>query len=106
MTATGRGPLAAPPKITEVEAHGVEPIPDAERGQFIGPLGDLANGIDLSIPLGIGLAAVLYPALLWAFPEPADAFGPDGPRGVPAGPAASIPIVSMDADDSAVPASA
>jgi hypothetical protein len=35
MTATADGQppqsLAAPPKITEVEAHGVEPIPDAER---------------------------------------------------------------------------
>jgi purine-cytosine permease-like protein len=31
MTATGQEPLAAPPKITEVEVHGVEPIPDAER---------------------------------------------------------------------------
>ena len=52
-------------------------------GQFVGPFGNLANGIDLSIPVGLGLAAVLYPVLLWAFPEPADAFGPDGPRGVP-----------------------
>jgi hypothetical protein len=35
MTATAAGQppqsLAAPPKITEVETHGVEPIPDAER---------------------------------------------------------------------------
>ncbi|MFT4265512.1 MAG: cytosine permease, partial [Nocardioides sp.] len=61
-------------------------------GQFVGPLGDLANGVDLSIPLGLGLAAVLYPALLVAFPEPRDAFGPDGPRWVPAGPAADHPI--------------
>ena len=30
-------------------------------GQFIGPLGDLAAGVDLSIPVSIGLAAVLYP---------------------------------------------
>jgi purine-cytosine permease-like protein len=66
-------------------------------GQFIGPLGNLANGIDLSIPIGIGLAAVLYPLLVLAFPEPADAFGPDGPRVVPAGPAANTPIVSEDA---------
>jgi purine-cytosine permease-like protein len=63
-------------------------------GQFVGPLGDLANGIDLSIPVGIGLAAVLYPALLFLFPEPADAFGPEGPRVVPAGPAAATPIVT------------
>jgi purine-cytosine permease-like protein len=63
-------------------------------GQFVGPLGDLANGIDLSIPVGLGLAALLYPALLIAFPEPADVFGPEGPRLVPAGPAANEPIVT------------
>ena len=67
-------------------------VPD----QFVGPLGNLANGIDLSIPVGLGLAALLYPALLFVFPEPADAFGPDGPRFVPAGPAADIPITSVD----------
>jgi purine-cytosine permease-like protein len=63
-------------------------------GQFVGPLGDLANGVDLSIPVGLGVAALLYPALLLLFPEPADAFGPHGPRFVPAGPAADNPIVS------------
>jgi purine-cytosine permease-like protein len=63
-------------------------------GQFVGPLGDLANGVDLSIPVGLGLAIVLYPALLVLFPEPADAFGPEGPRLVPAGPAAGSPIVT------------
>ncbi|GAA1947144.1 cytosine permease [Nocardioides panacihumi] len=63
-------------------------------GQFVGPLGDLANGVDLSIPVGLGLAAVLYPALLALLPEPADAFGPEGPRFVPAGPAADSPIVT------------
>ncbi len=65
-------------------------------GQFVGPLGDFADGIDLSIPVGLGLAAVLYPVLLFAFPEPADAFGPDGARLVPMGPAAGIPITSVD----------
>jgi cytosine/uracil/thiamine/allantoin permease len=65
-------------------------------GQFVGPLGDLANGIDLSIPIGLGVAAVLYPVLLFVFSEPADAFGPHGPRLVPAGPPANIPIVSDD----------
>lgn len=65
-------------------------------GQFVGPLGDLANGVDLSIPVGIGLAAVLYPALLWIFPEPADAFGPEGSRFVPTGAAAETPIVVAD----------
>lgn len=65
-------------------------------GQFVGPLGDLADGIDLSIPVGLGLAAVLYPVLLFAFPEPADAYGPEGARFVPTGPAAGIPITSAD----------
>lgn len=65
-------------------------------GQFVGPLGDLANGIDLSIPVGLGLATILYPVALYVFPEPADAFGPDGSRFVPVGPAAGIPITSVD----------
>ncbi len=36
------------------------------------------------------------PPLLWAFPDPRDAFGPDVPRAVPAGPAANTPITSED----------
>jgi purine-cytosine permease-like protein len=64
--------------------------------QFVGPLGNLAEGIDLSIPVGLGVAAVLYPLLLFVAPEPVDAFGPDGPRFVPAGPAAEIPITTVD----------
>ncbi|WP_396923521.1 purine-cytosine permease family protein [Mycolicibacterium sp.] len=74
--------------------------------QFVGPLGNLAGGIDLSIPIGLGLAAVLYPALLWAFPEPRDAFGPDGPRGIPAGAPADIPIVSEDTESTSPTAEA
>jgi purine-cytosine permease-like protein len=65
-------------------------------GQFVGPLGNLAGGVDLSIPVGLGLAAILYPVLLFAVPEPRDAFGPAGPRLVPAGPAADTPIVAVD----------
>ncbi|MBO9524431.1 MAG: cytosine permease [Nocardioidaceae bacterium] len=65
-------------------------------GQFVGPFGDAANGVDLSIPIGLGLAAVLYPLLLVVFPEPADAFGPEGPRVVPAGPAARSTITGDD----------
>lgn len=65
-------------------------------GQFVGPLGELANGIDLSIPVGLGLAGILYPVLLFAFPEPSDAYGPEGARFVPTGPAANIPITSVD----------
>jgi hypothetical protein len=39
---------------------------------------------------------VLYPALLWLLPEPADAFGPEGARAVPVGPPANTPIVPTD----------
>lgn len=65
-------------------------------GQFVGPLGDLAIGVDLSIPVGVGVAALLYPLLLVLFPEPRDAFGPEGPRFVRAGAAANTPIVEDD----------
>ena len=63
-------------------------------GQFTGPLGDLAAGVDLSIPVSIGLAAVLYPLALWFFPEPAEAFGPEGPRFVRAAERRNMPITA------------
>lgn len=49
-------------------------------GQFVGPLGELAGGIDLSLPLSLGSAALLYLALLLLFPEPAAVYGPAGAR--------------------------
>jgi purine-cytosine permease-like protein len=61
-------------------------------GQIVGPLGNLAGGIDLSIPLGLGTALIVYPALLWLFPEPADAYGPAGPRLVRVAAPAGRPI--------------
>ena len=48
-------------------------------GQFVGPLGNLAGGVDICLPVGLGLAAVLYLALLWLFPEPRAVHGPRGP---------------------------
>ena len=51
-------------------------------GQFVGPLGDLAGGIDISLPVTLSLAALLYLSLLWAFPEPAGVYGPRGARWV------------------------
>ncbi|MFF5416190.1 hypothetical protein ACFY8K_13035 [Streptomyces misionensis] len=33
-------------------------------GQFVGPLGDLAGGTDISLPVGLALAAVVYLGLL------------------------------------------
>lgn len=52
-------------------------------GQFVGPLGNLANGIDISLPVTLGLAALLYLLLLVVFPEPAEVYGPKGPRWMP-----------------------
>ncbi|MFJ8929498.1 purine-cytosine permease family protein [Streptomyces sp. NPDC102364] len=49
-------------------------------GQFVGPLGTLAGGTDISLPVGLVLAAVVYLALLFLFPEPRAVYGPDGPR--------------------------
>ncbi|MFZ3452924.1 purine-cytosine permease family protein [Arthrobacter sp. 7Tela_A1] len=63
-------------------------------GQFVGPLGNLAAGVDLSIPVSLGLAAALYLLVLLIFPEPADAFGPQGPRFVRAGAPRNIPITA------------
>ncbi|MGJ5894965.1 purine-cytosine permease family protein [Streptomyces niveiscabiei] len=49
-------------------------------GQFVGPLGDLANGVDISLPLSLVVAAVLFLSLLRIFPEPRAAYGPEGAR--------------------------
>src|SRR4051812_35427368 len=49
-----------------------------------GPFRDVAGGVDLSLLVAIGVAAVAYVGLIIAFPEPRYVFGPDGPRGVPA----------------------
>jgi purine-cytosine permease-like protein len=49
-----------------------------------GPFRDSAGGVDISLPVTLGLAAVIYLALLYAVPEPRYVFGPDGPRLVPA----------------------
>ncbi|MHC6227468.1 purine-cytosine permease family protein [Pseudomonas sp. X10] len=51
-------------------------------GQFVGPLGELAGGIDISLPITLGLAGMLYLALLNLFPEPDSVYGPMGPRWV------------------------
>jgi purine-cytosine permease-like protein len=45
-------------------------------GQFVGPLGNLAGGIDISLPVTLGLAAVVYGALLKLFPESMEVYGP------------------------------
>ena len=57
------------------------------------PLRNAAGGVDVSLPVSLGLAAVVYLALLFAFPEPRYAFGPAGPRLVPAKEAAVPPVI-------------
>lgn len=52
-----------------------------------GPFRNVAGGVDISLPVTIGLAAVLYLVMLVAVPEPAYVFGSRGPRWVPARPA-------------------
>jgi purine-cytosine permease-like protein len=49
-------------------------------GQFVGPLGELAGGIDISLLVTLGLASVMYLMLLSLFPEPALVYGPKDPR--------------------------
>ena len=45
-------------------------------GQFVGPLGNLADGIDISLPVTLGLAAVVYGLMLKLFPESPEVYGP------------------------------
>ena len=53
-------------------------------GHFVGLLGDVAGGVDLSLIAALILPALLYPLCLLLFPEPRGVFGPGGPRFVPA----------------------
>jgi hypothetical protein len=71
-------------------------------GQFQGPLGNLAGGVDISLPASLVLAAVLYLGLLWIFPEPRAVFPAAGPRWVPAANTPVRPV--LDASGAIVPA--
>ncbi len=62
-------------------------------GHFVGWLGNLAGGVDISLLAALLLPAVLYPLLLYVAPEPRGVFGPLGPRGVPARERALAPVV-------------
>lgn len=66
-------------------------------GQFVGPLGDLAGGIDVSLPVGLAVAGLLYLALLALFPEPREVYGPAGPRLVRSADTPVLPIVDAPA---------
>ena len=65
-----------------------------------GPFRNAASGVDLSLLVAIGMAAVVYVAMLVLFPEPRYVFGPDGPRWVPSSEATAPGIVD-DASASA-----
>jgi purine-cytosine permease-like protein len=60
---------------------------------IVGPFTNAAGGIDLSLIVAIVMAALLYVVLLWLFPEPRYAYGPDGPRFFRSKPGTPPPIV-------------
>jgi purine-cytosine permease-like protein len=63
-------------------------------GHFVGSLGNIAGGIDVSLLAALCLPALLYPGLLYLFPEPVAVFGPAGPRGARAVDMPVAPIVT------------
>src|SRR5689334_14876295 len=65
-----------------------------------GPFRDAAGGVDISLPVAIGLAAALYLAMLFIVPEPRYAFGPEGARWVPTRDA-EVPAIVEDPHASA-----
>jgi purine-cytosine permease-like protein len=58
-----------------------------------GPFRNAAGGVDLSLLVALGAAAVIYVGALYLFPEPRYVFGPEGPRWVPASDAVEPEIV-------------
>jgi purine-cytosine permease-like protein len=62
-------------------------------GHFVGWFGRAAGDLDLSLLAALVLPALLYPALLFAFPEPLAVFGPQGPRLVPASASPIVPVM-------------
>ncbi|MFM8894560.1 MAG: purine-cytosine permease family protein, partial [Actinomycetales bacterium] len=60
---------------------------------IVGPFKDVAGGIDISLLVAIGTAAVVYLLLLIVKPEPTYVFGEAGPRGIPARQAEDPPVV-------------
>lgn len=63
-------------------------------GHFVGWLGNLAGGLDVSILAALVLPAMLYPLFLRVFPEPLAVFGPEGPRWAPAVDRPITPVVA------------
>jgi purine-cytosine permease-like protein len=63
-------------------------------GQFVGWLGHLAGGVDISLLVGLFVPAVLYPLLLMIMPEPSAIYSPLGARFVRVSQKPVAPIVS------------
>jgi purine-cytosine permease-like protein len=72
-------------------------------GHFVGWLGNVAGGVDVSLLAALCLPALLYPGLLYLFPEPRAVFGPSGPRGTRAIEAPVTPIIVRSRWSSAKP---
>jgi purine-cytosine permease-like protein len=64
-------------------------IPD----HFVGWLGNLAGGLDVSLLAALVLPMLLYPVCLKLFPEPRAIYGPEGSRFIATVDAAIAPIV-------------
>jgi purine-cytosine permease-like protein len=64
-------------------------------GHFVGWLGGLAGGLDVSLLAALILPAILYPLLLFVFREPRGVFGPLGPRLVPCTQVDTAPIIAI-----------
>ncbi len=62
-------------------------------GHFVGWLGGLAGGVDVSMLAAMLAPLVLYPVLLAVFPDPRAVYGPRGPRFVRAPDRATAPVV-------------
>ncbi len=63
-------------------------------GHFVGWLGNLAGGLDVSLLIALLLPTVLYPLCLKLFPEPRAIYGPAGSRFVATVDKPIAPIVS------------
>jgi hypothetical protein len=58
-----------------------------------GPFRNAAGGVDISLPVAIGLAAALYLTTLFLAPEPRYVFGPEGARWVTTREAEVPPVI-------------
>lgn len=63
-------------------------------GQFVGPFAEVAGGVDISLIVGLCLAAVLYLGMLFIWPERRFLYGPKGPRWVPVREGGEIPPIT------------